>query len=122
MLSTRHLILGCRKSSLLSVPILGPKPWSLWHPPSSMDLKVLKRRSSDVNDKAQDKIFTIPNLLCMGRIVASPYLAYSIVEGELIRSLAIFCLAGFSDLVSNSIIIPIRRDESFKFKLSSMGG
>ena len=87
-----------------------------------MDLKVLKRRSSDVNAKAQDKIFTVPNLLCMGRIVASPYLAYSIVEGELTRSLAIFCLAGFSDLVSNSIIIPIRRDECFKFKLSSMGG
>ena len=48
----------------------------------------------------QDRIFTVPNLLCFGRIAASPYLATSIINGDLKTSLAIFGLAGFTDLVS----------------------
>ena len=48
----------------------------------------------------QDRIFTVPNLLCFGRIAVSPYLATSIINGDLKTSLAIFGFAGFTDLVS----------------------
>ena len=63
---------------------------------------ILQRKSSSTVQE-QDKIVTVPNLLCIGRIVASPYLAYSIVNGQLVQSLGIFCLAGVSDLVSPNL-------------------
>ena len=51
----------------------------------------------------QDRILTVPNLLCIGRIAVSPYLATSIINGDLKTSLAIFGFAGFTDLVSVDI-------------------
>lgn len=51
----------------------------------------------------KDRIFTIPNWLCVGRIAAAPYLAYTISNGDLKTSLAIFSLAGASDLVRCSL-------------------
>jgi len=51
----------------------------------------------------QDRIFTVPNLLCFGRIAASPYLATSIINGDLKTSFAIFGLAGFTDLLDGWI-------------------
>ena len=52
---------------------------------------------SDPGEK--DRIFTIPNLLCVGRIAASPYLAHTIINGDLKTSFFVFGLASFSDLV-----------------------
>lgn len=51
----------------------------------------------------QDRILTVPNLLCIGRIAVSPYLATSIINGDLKTSLAIFGLAGFTDLLDGWI-------------------
>jgi len=51
----------------------------------------------------QDRIFTVPNLLCVGRIAVSPYLASSIINGDLKTSLAIFGFAGFTDLMDGWI-------------------
>merc|ERR1719468_459638 len=56
---------------------------------------------SDPGEK--DRIFTIPNLLCVGRIAASPYLAHTIINGDLKTSLFVFGLASFSDLLDGLI-------------------
>ena len=50
-------------------------------------------------EKHHDRILTVPNLLCVGRIGVSPYLATTIINGDLNIALAVFGLAGFSDLV-----------------------
>jgi len=100
MWTTRHLLQACKNVSPLSLAQALPRVCSLWHPRVSEE----RRSCSSTTDvKAQDKILTVPNLLCVGRIFASPYLAFSIVEGELVKSLAIFCLAGFSDLLDGWI-------------------
>ena len=100
MWTTRHLLQACKNVSSLSLAQARPRVCSLWHPRVSEE----RRSCSSTTDvKAQDKILTVPNLLCVGRIFASPYLAFSIVEGELVKSFAIFCLAGFSDLVSSHL-------------------
>ena len=78
--------------------------------PSSNILNILLQRSirqtksvflcapkNDLNE--QDRILTVPNLLCVGRIAVSPYLATSIINGDLKTSLAIFGFASFTDLV-----------------------
>ena len=62
---------------------------------NSIFLSAQKNEQSD-----QDRILTVPNLLCVGRIAVSPYLATSIINGDLKTSFVIFGLAGFSDLVS----------------------
>jgi len=54
-------------------------------------------------EKHQDRILTVPNLLCVGRIGVSPYLATTIINGDLNIALAIFGLAGFSDLLDGWI-------------------
>ena len=92
---TRHLLIKSTRLPSLSLPRIKTKAATTLHSAVSL----LERKASNtVQD--QDKIVTVPNLLCFGRIVASPYLAYCIVNGELVQSLGIFCLAGFSDLVS----------------------
>ena len=69
---------------------------------NSIFLSAQKSERSD-----QDRILTVPNLLCVGRIAVSPYLASSIINGDLKTSLAIFGLAGFSDLVRFFILCGI---------------
>ena len=51
------------------------------------------------NYEEKDRILTIPNLLCMGRIVVSPYLATIIINGDYKTSLIVYSIAGFTDLV-----------------------
>ena len=60
---------------------------------------------SNENLNEKDRVITVPNLLCVGRIAAAPYLSYSIIDGNLKTSLAIFGLASFSDLVSNQLVL-----------------
>ena len=57
------------------------------------------------NYEERDKILTIPNLLCMGRIVVSPYLATIIINGDYKTSLIVYSIAGFTDLVRHVLYI-----------------
>ena len=50
----------------------------------------------------QENIVTLPNLLSLGRIGLSPALGYLIVSSHYTAALAIFAVAGISDLVSCS--------------------
>lgn len=43
--------------------------------------------------------WTIPNLLCMCRILLAPFLGYLIIQQSFDLSLALFTLAGATDLV-----------------------
>ena len=46
---------------------------------------------------------TVPNLLCLSRIVAAPLLAHLIIEkGDFGLALAVFAFAGVTDMVNNS--------------------
>ena len=68
---------------------------------SSCFIQVKKWKSTNVSQD-KDRIFTVPNLLCVGRIAVSPYLAASIINGDYKTSLIIYSLAGFTDLVSTT--------------------
>ena len=53
------------------------------------------------NEQKHENVFTIPNLLCVSRIIASPYLAHVIINnGDFSWALAIFMYAGATDAVS----------------------
>ena len=61
---------------------------------------VVKKKWKSTNiTQDKDRIFTIPNLLCVGRIAVSPYLASTIINGDYKTSLIIYSVAGFTDLV-----------------------
>lgn len=58
----------------------------------------------------RENIFTIPNLLCVGRIAMSPYLGYVIIEGDFTLAMGLMIAAGLTDLVSfntNNLTIKI---------------
>lgn len=44
------------------------------------DIKQTRRKVAEIIEK--ENIWTIPNLLCMGRIVTSPYLSYLILSQD----------------------------------------
>jgi len=69
---------------------------------SSCFVQVKKWKSTNVSQD-KDRIFTVPNLLCVGRIAVSPYLAASIINGDYKTSLIIYSLAGFTDLLDGYI-------------------
>ena len=58
---------------------------------------ILKKWHSTKDEK--DRVYTIPNLLCVGRIVVCPYLYYAIINGDYKTSLIVYSIAGFTDLV-----------------------
>jgi hypothetical protein len=46
-------------------------------------------------------VITVPNLLCLSRIIAAPYISFVIINnGNFSLALAIFMYAGFTDAVS----------------------
>ena len=56
---------------------------------------------SKPTDQKHENICTVPNLLCISRIVASPYLAHIIINnGDFSWALLIFMYAGLTDAVS----------------------
>lgn len=48
----------------------------------------------------KDKVYTIPNVLCVTRIVMSPYLGYVILQDNYSLALGLMVFAGVTDLVS----------------------
>ena len=51
----------------------------------------------------RENIFTIPNALCIGRIIMSPYLGYVIVQGDFSLAMGLMVAAGFTDLADGWI-------------------
>ena len=51
----------------------------------------------------RENIFTIPNALCIGRIVMSPYLGYVIVQGDFSLAMVLMVTAGLTDLADGYI-------------------
>jgi cardiolipin synthase len=51
----------------------------------------------------RENIFTIPNGLCIGRIVMSPYLGYVIVQGDFSLAMGLLVAAGFTDMADGYI-------------------
>jgi cardiolipin synthase len=48
----------------------------------------------------RENVWTVPNILCVGRIIASPYLGYLIIQGNFPLAIAVFAFAGVTDMVS----------------------
>lgn len=65
------------------------------------DIKQTKRKVEVIIDK--ENIWTVPNILCIGRIVTSPYLSYLIVSQDYQIALWLLIIAGFSDLADGWI-------------------
>jgi len=51
----------------------------------------------------RENIFTIPNGLCIGRIIMSPYLGYVIVQGDYSLAMGLMVAAGLTDLADGWI-------------------
>lgn len=65
------------------------------------DIKQTKRKVEEIIEK--ENIWTIPNFLCMGRILTSPYLSYLILSQDYQVALWLLIIAGFSDLADGWI-------------------
>uniref|UniRef100_A0AAG5DBM8 cardiolipin synthase (CMP-forming) n=1 Tax=Anopheles atroparvus TaxID=41427 RepID=A0AAG5DBM8_ANOAO len=61
----------------------------------------VKERVEEVIER--ENIATVPNLLCIGRIVASPYLGYVIVQGEFRLAMGMLIVAGLTDMADGFI-------------------
>ena len=55
---------------------------------------------SKITNQKHENVITVPNLLCLSRIIAAPYISYVIINGDFSWALAIFMYAGFTDAVS----------------------
>lgn len=51
----------------------------------------------------RENIFTIPNALCISRIIMSPYLGYVIVQGDFSLAVGLMVVAGLTDLADGWI-------------------
>lgn len=65
------------------------------------DIKQTKRKVEEIIEK--ENIWTIPNFLCVGRILTSPYLSYLILSQDYQVALSLLIIAGFSDLADGWI-------------------
>nr|XP_033334061.1 probable cardiolipin synthase (CMP-forming) isoform X1 [Megalopta genalis]XP_033334062.1 probable cardiolipin synthase (CMP-forming) isoform X1 [Megalopta genalis]XP_033334063.1 probable cardiolipin synthase (CMP-forming) isoform X1 [Megalopta genalis]XP_033334064.1 probable cardiolipin synthase (CMP-forming) isoform X1 [Megalopta genalis] len=65
------------------------------------DIKQTKRKVEAIIEK--ENIWTIPNFLCVGRIVTSPYLSYLILSQDYQVALWLLIIAGFSDMADGWI-------------------
>lgn len=71
-------------------------------------VKDMQKTGSRVKERVKEKmeeiverenVMTIPNLLCVGRGLLSPYLAYVIVQEDYTLAMGILMFAGLTDLV-----------------------
>merc|ERR1719309_425242 len=80
-----------------------------------------KRKSQEENiskkeeNERLDRILTVPNLLCVSRIVLAPYIANCIITGDHFAASALFFYAGATDFLDGWIA------RTFKGQKSSLG-
>jgi len=79
-----------------------------------LSTSVPKRNADDYAEK-KDRILTVPNLLCVSRIVAAPYLAHLIINGDFLLASGLFVYAGATDFLDGYIA------RNFKNQASSLG-
>lgn len=65
------------------------------------DIKQTKRKVEEIIEK--ENIWTVPNFLCIGRILTSPYLSYLILSHNYQVALSLLVIAGFSDVADGWI-------------------
>lgn len=63
----------------------------------------------------KERILTVPNLLCVSRIVAAPYIAHCIINGSYPTAAALFVYAGATDMLDGWVA------RNFKGQASSLG-
>lgn len=83
-------------------------------------LKDIKEARDKVKEKMEEviereNVLTIPNLLCISRIVMSPFLGYLILQSDFHWALGVFVLASISDLLDGWIA------RNFESQASKMG-
>lgn len=61
----------------------------------------VKERVEEVIER--ENVATIPNLLCIGRIVMSPYLGYVIIQSEFSLAMGMLVVAGLTDMADGFI-------------------
>ncbi|XP_058828519.1 probable cardiolipin synthase (CMP-forming) [Topomyia yanbarensis] len=61
----------------------------------------VKERVEEVIER--ENVATIPNLLCVGRIIMSPYLGYVIVQSDFSLAMGMLIVAGLTDLADGFI-------------------
>ncbi|KAL6424588.1 hypothetical protein ACFW04_009942 [Cataglyphis niger] len=73
----------------------------IWRTRILQDIKHTRRKVEEIIEK--ENIWTIPNLLCMGRIMTSPFLSYLILSQDYQIALWLLAFAGISDLADGWI-------------------
>jgi len=79
---------------------------------SKFILDDIKETKSKVRDTIKENVWTIPNMLCMTRIVLSPYLGYLIVNGNFEYALSFVAVASVTDLIDGWIARNFRGQQS----------
>ncbi|XGW04058.1 hypothetical protein V3C99_015308 [Haemonchus contortus] len=64
---------------------------------------VKKRGSPSVIDRGRYKLSTVPNALCIGRIIATPIAGYLVVQHEFPIAFGLFVTAGVTDMLDGYI-------------------
>lgn len=83
---------------------------------SKFILDDIKETKSKVRDTIKENVWTIPNMLCITRIVLSPYLGYLIVNGNFEYALIFVAIASVTDLIDGWVA---RNFQGQKSKLGS---
>lgn len=67
------------------------------------DIRERKERVKERVDQVieRENIFTVPNLLCIGRCALAPYLSYVIIQNDFTFAMGLLVAAAISDWVSN---------------------
>ncbi|XP_025424893.1 probable cardiolipin synthase (CMP-forming) [Sipha flava] len=82
---------------------------------SKFILDDIKETKSKVRDTIKENVWTIPNMLCMTRIVLCPYLGYLIVNENFGYALSFVAIASITDLIDGWIA------RNFKGQQSKLG-
>lgn len=111
--SKRHIKL---KDAIRNKQIILQKTKQKLQTKSKFILDDIKETKSKVRDTIKENVWTIPNMLCMARILLSPYLGFLIVNGNFEYGLCFVVIASVTDLIDGWIA---RNFEGQKSKLGS---
>jgi len=113
----RHCLFLCNRSSASKyINSSSVKQTRLLGPVYNTLSTISKRHAASGSEiEKKDRIFTIPNMLCVSRIIAAPYLAHLISSGDFLLASGVFAYAGATDFLDGYIA------RNFKNQASSLG-